>query len=185
MKFRLLISGLAASALLSGCASDRHGLVLDAVGPLPAPLGAPSCNGTLVVFSAFEQGEDLNAPDYRRQHTNYRILSADGKAIQTVHNDSGTLAEGPKPVELPAGTYRVVARANGYGEVTVPVVIRANQATTVHLEGGFSWPKRKDLATSDAVRLPDGEIVGWHTAVDALPKASTPSATTAAVGAPP
>jgi len=63
---------------------------------------------------------------------------------------------------LPAGTYRVVARANGYGIVTVPVVIEKNQVTTVHLEGGGSWENEVARSQSDAVRLPDGRIVGWR-----------------------
>ena len=74
--------------------------------------------------------------------------------------------EGPKRVQLPVGTYRVVARANGYGVVTVPVIIRADQVTTVHLEGGPSWQNRSQLGQSNPVRLPDGEIAGWRASPD-------------------
>jgi hypothetical protein len=158
----LLPIGAAAAVLLWGCASHRPALVLDTVGPAPSPSAVAGSTGTLKVFSAFEQGADFNSQLYRRHYTDYEILSADGKRLQRVRNDRGTSVEAPKRVELPVGAYRVVARANGYGEVTVPVVIRADQVTTVHLEGSPSWPNPKQLTESNLVRLPDGEISGWR-----------------------
>jgi hypothetical protein len=68
------------------------------------------------------------------------------------------------------GPYRVAARANGYGEVIVPVVIRANQVTTVHLEGSPAWPNGRELTKSDPVRLPDGEMAGWRARSDTSSK---------------
>jgi len=171
MKLLVTTSLLAAAALLSGCASQGPALVLDPVGPAPAPPGAPGSSGTLMVFSAFRQGADFNGPPYRRPYTDYKILSPTGKLLQWVRNDSGALMAAPKHVELPVGTYRVVARANGYGEVTVPVVVRPNQVTTVHLEGSPSWPNHEQLAASNPVRLPDGEIAGWRAGAD---NSSTP-----------
>jgi hypothetical protein len=162
MKSLLAIGIVAATVLLSSCASHGPVLVLDPVGPAPSTSTAAAPTGTLMVFSAFEQGADFNSQLYRRHYTDYRILSADGKRLQTVRNDSGSLVETPQQVQLPVGTYRVVARANGYGEVTIPVVIRADQVTTVHLEGSPSWPNRRQLAGSNPVRLPDGEIAGWR-----------------------
>jgi hypothetical protein len=166
MKSLLTIGIVGATALLSSCASHGPALVLDPVGPAPFPSVVAGSTGTLMVFSAFEQGADFNSQLYRRHYTDYRILSADGKRLQTVRNDSGTLVEAPKRAQLPVGTYRVVARANGYGEVTVPVVIRADQVTTVHLEGSASWPDRRHLTGSNLVRLPDGEIAGWRAIAD-------------------
>jgi hypothetical protein len=58
-------------------------------------------------------------------------------------NDNGTSWEGPAEVQLPPGKYRVVARANGYGTVTVPVTVAAKQTTTVHLEGGTPIEREK------------------------------------------
>jgi hypothetical protein len=171
MKLLVTTGLLATVALLSGCASQRPALVLDPVGPAPVPAGVAGSSGTLMVFSAFRQGANFNGPPYRRQYTDYKILSPTGKLLQWVRNDGGTLVAAPKPVALPTGTYRVVARANGYGEITVPVVIRPNQATLVHLEGSASWPDRKQLAASNPVRLPDGEIAGWRASVD---RSSTP-----------
>ena len=166
MKLLLAASVVAGGALLSGCASYRAELVLDPVGPPPAASPGAGSIGTLVVYSAFEQGAEFNSAYYRRQYTDYKILSANGKLLQPVHNDSGTLAEAPNRVQLPAGTYRIIARANGYGEVIVPVVIRASQVTRVHLEGSAAWPNGQELTKSNPVRLPDGEIAGWRASTD-------------------
>jgi hypothetical protein len=166
MKLLLATSVLAGTAFLSGCASHGPGLVLDPVGPPPFASTGAGSTGVLIVYSAYEQGAEFNSPYYRRQYTDYKILATDGELLQPVHNDSGTLIEAPKRVQLPVGTYRVVARANGYGEVTVPVVIRANQVTTVHLEGSPSWPNRSQLDASNPVRLPHGEIAGWRASAD-------------------
>ncbi|MCX6923340.1 MAG: hypothetical protein NT154_09055, partial [Verrucomicrobia bacterium] len=68
------------------------------------------------------------------------------------------------------GAYRVAARANGYGEVIVPVVIRDNQVTRVHLEGSPAWPNGWELANSNPVRLPGGEIAGWRAKTDSSSK---------------
>ena len=85
-----------------------------------------------------------------------------GKFLQAVHNDSGTMLQEAVPVELPPGKYRVVASANGYGHVTIPVVIKAGQTTMLHLEGGGSWPNESAFNQTNAVRLPDGQIIGWR-----------------------
>jgi hypothetical protein len=162
MKLLLAASVVAGGALLSGCASHGPGLVLDPVGPPPVASPGAGSTGTLIVYSAFEQGAEFNSAYYRRQYTDYKILSANSKLLQPVHNDSGLLVEAPKRVQLPVGTYRIFARANGYGEVIVPVVIRASQVTRVHLEGSAAWPNSQELAKSNPVRLPDGEIAGWR-----------------------
>jgi hypothetical protein len=160
---------LIAAALVAGCVSPQHGLVLDPIGPPnPQSAGAGS-TGTLVVFSAPDPHADFNDLPYLRRYTDYKITHEDGKLVQTVQNDSRALMEGPRRVQLPVGAYRVMARANGYGIVTVPVIIRSNQVTTVHLEGGPSWQNRSPLKDSNPVRLPNGEIAGWR----ASPEAST------------
>ena len=158
--FRVLL----AVSLFAGCASSEHGLTLATVGPAPASTTTPGGNeGYLLVYSAFQTTTaDFNRTPYRRQYSDYRILSSDGKdVIQSVHNDTGLLISGPTRVTLPVGQYRVVARANGYGTVTVPVVIRGGQSTLVHLEGSVWWPKSSEIHDSNPVRLPKGEIVGW------------------------
>ena len=163
MRLRVLFAWtvLLAALPLAGCASNGHGLVLDPVGP---PVFQPSAgsNGTLVVFSAYDQTAHFNRLPYRRVHSDYSLFAADGTRLRTIHNDNGTSVEGPNEVLLPAGQYRVVALANGYGTVTVPVVVEVNQTTTVHLEGGNPMGSKAPSANAKPVRLPDGEIVGWR-----------------------
>jgi hypothetical protein len=65
------------------------------------------------------------------------------------------------PVELSPGKYQVKARANGYGFVTIPVIVESGQTTTLHLEGGGFWPNESGFNQTNAVRLPDGLIIGW------------------------
>jgi hypothetical protein len=146
---------------LAGCASNGPGLVLSPVGP-PVSHSTAGSASALVVFSAYDQGAHFNDLPYRRVHSDYRILTTDGKLMQTVHNDNGRSAGGPKEVLLPAGRYQIVGRANGYGMVTVPVIIGTNQTTTVHLEGGYPRGSTAPSDQANPVRLPDGEIVGWR-----------------------
>ena len=166
MKLLFVTAVATGATFLCGCSSIRSGLVLDPVGPPPLASPGAGPTGTLMVYSAYEQGAEFNSPYYRRQHSDYQIFSADGKLLQAVHNDSGTLLITPKRIELPVGTYRIVAQANSYGRVTVPVVIGAQQVTPVHLEGNPHWPNRPELAKSNPVRLPDGEIAGWRATTD-------------------
>jgi len=153
---------VAAGVLLAGCASG--GLALDTVGPIPAQTAAPNtAAGTLMVYSAYEVDADFNDRDpYRPEYSDYKIYTAAGKLLERVHNDSGTIVQNPASVALPTGKYRVVTRVNGYGNVTVPILIKANQTTVLHLEGGSAWPDKSVFNQTNAVRLPDGRIVGWR-----------------------
>jgi hypothetical protein len=166
MKSVSIFCVLAISALLSGCASERNRLVLDPVGPPPGQSSTPSStNGTLVVYSAYDVDANWNARDPRRPvYSDYKIFSPDGNLLRAVHNDSRTILQDPVPVELPVGKYRVVANANGYGRVTIPVVIKAHQTTVLHLEGGGFWPNEAEFNQTNAVCLPDGQIIGWKSA---------------------
>ncbi len=156
---------VAAGVLLAGCATGKGGIILDAIGPVPGqPAAISSTNGTLMVYSAYEANADFNSRDpYRPEYSDYRIFSTDGKLLQRVHNNSGTIFQDPLPVELSAGKYLVIARANGYGYVTVPVIIEARRSTVLHLEGDHSWPDESVFNQTNAVRLPDGQIVGRRT----------------------
>ena len=155
--------GVLAVGLLAGCAGTRHALALGAIGPAPAITSGEGAEGSLQVFSAFDPTPDLQRTPYRRRHTAYRILAGkDHHLVREVANDNGTSAGGPQRVDLPVGEYTVIARANSYGTVTVPVIIRPRQLTTVHLEGGVWWPKGLAIEDSDPVRLPGGEIAGWR-----------------------
>jgi hypothetical protein len=168
MKTSFILTAILAVALLSGCATGKNGIALDTVGPPPFPPAATSStltNGTLVVYSAFRRNADFNALDPNRpEHSDYKILTADGMLLQKVHNNSGTIFQDVVPVALPPGKYNVVARANGYGYLTIPIIIEANQNTIIHLEGGGFWPDESVFNRTNAVRLPDGLIIGWKAA---------------------
>lgn len=184
MKIR--VSSVLLSAMIPwvGCAS--HGLVLAPVGPpthqrVAASTGSPS--GSLVVFSALDPSPHFNALPYRTFYSDYRVFSESGALLQRVHNDNGTSLDGPKTVTLPPGNYRVVANANGYGVVTVPVVIVDHETTTVHLEGGSSWPGTTPIAQANPVRLPDGQVVGWRAPVAGTSSVKGPEVQTRTVQA--
>jgi hypothetical protein len=155
---------IVACALLAGCAGMRSDFALDTVGPMPnqaAPLG--SGPGTLIVYSAGKVNADFNSRDpNRRECSDYKILDSHKKLVEHVHNVSDNIFQGPVLVDLPPGKYFVVARSNGYGVVTVPVMIETGLQTILHLDGG--WPNEPVFNQNNAVRLPDGEIVGWKSA---------------------
>jgi hypothetical protein len=149
---------------ISGCASSGPTLVLAPVGP-EQPVASPlSDKGTLLVYSAFNTGlPSPSLPDDIQQHSNYQLFSNDGKLLQVVPNRAGFQGEDPLPLHLAPGSYRVTARSNGHGLVTVPVVIAENKVTIVHLEGGASWSEG-DMTAENSVCLPNGEIIGWKAA---------------------
>jgi hypothetical protein len=69
--------------------------------------------------------------------------------------------ESPMVVVLPQGNYKVLARADGYGRITVPVVINGGKLTEVNLE---TWNRKKTPVSNEAavVQLPNGYVVGWR-----------------------
>ena len=162
--FNLIL--ISTSTLLTGCAtSSGNHLVLDIVGPPISPqttMSSTSSTGTLLVYSAFRRNADFNSRDpYRPEYSDYEISSTEGKLLQKVHNNSGTMLQDAVPVETYPGKYQVRARANGYGFVTIPVIVESGQTTTLHLEGGGFWPNESGFNQTNAVRLPDGLIIGW------------------------
>lgn len=165
MKLFIPLLAVTAGALLTGCAT-HHPLTLETVGPArfqPMTLDATTTTGSLMVYSAYRRNADFNALDSRRpEYSDYKIFAADGTLLQRVHNNSGTMLQDPVAVALPSGKYTVIARANGYGYVTVPVMIAAQQTTVLHLEGGVVWPEQSAFNQTNAVRLPDGQVAGWR-----------------------
>ena len=153
---------LVGATFLSGCVSSPNGLVLNPVGPAPGGSFGTGTSGMLQVYSALDSAPDFNNSPYRSRYSDYKVYSADGtELVKAVRNDTGKLIEGPPRIDLAVGRYRVIARANGYGEVTVPVVIKPNQTTAIHLEGSHWWPKSSQIFDANPVRLPSGQIVGW------------------------
>jgi hypothetical protein len=156
-----------AIAVLSGCATGKSGLALDPVGPSPdQPAADNATNGTLVVYSAFKRNADFSSRDPNSpEYSDYKIFTADGKLLQKVHNNSGTILQQAVPVALSPGEYHVMAHANGYARyVVVPIIIAAGETTILHLEGGGFWPDESVFNKTNAVRLPDGLIIGWKSA---------------------
>lgn len=155
---------------LAGCATASAPLVLAPVGPAPAASASGAATGTLVVYTPFDPRPHFTDVDPDRQHhTDYTLQGPDGRLIRRVHNDTGTVLDGPVAVALPPGSYRVLAEANGWGEVVVPVIIAARRETCVHLEGGGAAPRADQASPADLVRLPDGQVVGWAATREAVP----------------
>lgn len=168
-------SALAVITALTGCASGRQRLVIDKVGPAPAC--APSANssrGSLVVFSECEADVNASTPfasdslgsgestGYSWEYSSYKILASDGKVVRHVNNNEGTTVLHPEQVTLPVGNYIVVASADHYGRVTVPVQIAGGQVTVLHLGSGGFWPNEDAFTPANSVHLPDGRVVGWR-----------------------
>jgi hypothetical protein len=174
-KSLLAVPALSAVLLLSGCASHANKLALAPVGPAPMPTAdGQSTDGSLVVYSALESYPDLNAEnagwDTKHQdYSSYKILRADGTPLKSVANNAGRWTLHPQQVELPAGEYRIVAEANGYGRVKVPIIIAVNRVTVLHLDGDGFWPHEYGFNTTNSVQLPNGQIIGWRADVRERP----------------
>lgn len=163
----------------AGCATHSGELVLDRVGPAHAQANSRASEGTLVVYTALDQSLHFYGSPYHAWYSGYEVLSEDGRVVKKVMNETGTVVEGPAQVKLLQGKYRVRARSNRYGLVTVPVLIESRQMTVVHLDGGPTSDDREEVGHADAVRLPKGEIVGWRAATNAPTAALQPVATAA------
>jgi hypothetical protein len=127
-----LVVGLLPVILMTSCAGSGSPVVLPPVGPeTPAPVAAGS-TGQLKVYTATRDIDDGNTHYF--PHTSYTIYSADGKVVKKVANRTNIHDEEPTVVELPAGTYTVLARSASHGMVKVEVVIAAGRLTTAKLE---------------------------------------------------
>ncbi len=161
-KLSATLLGSALALLLAGCVSSRPALVTAPVGPPSLAPEPASPQGTLLVFSAFKVGmADPGAPFGLQQHSDYQLRSENGKLVREILNGSGYQNRDPLPVHLAPGRYQISALSNGFGVVTVPVIIAAHQTTTVHLEGGGQRSDQAGLNAADSVRLPNGQVVGW------------------------
>lgn len=148
---------VASLLLLASCASQP--LALAPVGPGPGVSRASSPGkGDLQVFTETEEYY-LDQMSYY-PHTDYQIYNMDGKRLERVWNHQTHEDERPATVSLQPGTYLVKAWAEFYGVVTVPVVIKPNQTTTVVLQPG--WNPDKPVASSELVQMPNGYFVGWR-----------------------
>ena len=163
---------------LTGCASAPRVVVVEPIGPGPAGAAQGGAAGSLAIYSArVPEVVDVNAEVWRYNndfgrneflyepaHTDYTIYTQDGQFLQHVRNAREPGDQTPTLVTLPAGSYKVEAKAvNCDSErvnVLMHVVIKAGQATVVHLEGDWNPPsqfKPTELAT-----LPCGRVIGWR-----------------------
>ena len=152
-----LLAGAALSLCLTACSFPPNQALLSPVGPAPAGPVNHDSDGYLVVYSAWSNFVDQGSTPH---HSRY-ILTADGRTLsQEIINHVDRFDEGPLRVPLTPGSYHVKARSAHFGRVTVPVIIKPHQTTFVYLDGS----PHRDLPSgqqASAVKLPDGEIVGW------------------------
>jgi hypothetical protein len=126
--FVILTAGIL--AMMSGCSTPTALRV--AVGPDPSIVKNVDTDGTLRVFSATEEENDVGFETPYDQRTDYYIYAANGKEIRRVlNNNKGHFEDRPRGIRLPPGTYRIKALAAvGLGEwVIVPVVIEPGRTT--------------------------------------------------------
>ncbi len=196
MKYANAIALSGVMVLAAGCASARQVAIFDPVGPAPMGNPRPSNEGTLRVYSARERAQvDINREEwlwnndfgrndflYEPAHTDYTILTQDGKVFEHVRNARNPDDAEPARVTLPPGIYRVEARAEERDgvttDVTIPVVVRPGRTTTAHLAG--DWRPTHQFTDAQVVRLPDGQIAGWRSAPSGSPHAQSGTQTTSA-----
>ncbi len=155
-KIYLILALAGVAFLLGACASQP--LALAPVGPGPGARTASSpAKGDLQVFTETEEYYEDEISYF--PHTDYQIYTADGKRLKHVWNHQDHEDEFPATVTLPPGKYVVKALAEFYGMVSVPVVIKPNETTTVILQPGW---KPGNVARSALVQMPNGYNVGWR-----------------------
>jgi hypothetical protein len=152
-RISMLIGSVA--MLAAGCASQPR-IVTSSLGPTPPNMEESYGKGDLQVFTETEM-QPVGDSTYYYPHTDYDILNDANQRLQNVPNHIGPMDQNPTLVTLPAGKYRV-----RYRGVTVPVGIAPGRTTVVHLDG--DWHPPVNASSSQIVRLPNGEAVGWQVA---------------------
>ena len=149
---------LVAMSLAVSCALVPSPITLQTVGPSPYGSPEPVSTGRLRVDTA------VKCYCYDRQsycvHTDYGIYDANGDRLRSVRNAASFHTLDPAVVSLSPGSYSIVAWADGYELVKVPVVIRPGRVTVVNLETDKN-KRFPDAQADDMVRMADGRMVGW------------------------
>lgn len=153
--------GIALMLLLAACSSQSKQTILEPVGPAPRAGDLPDNRGYLVVYSAWSNFVDQGSTGH---HSRYTINADDGTLSREVINHVDRFDEGPVQLPLAPGSYHIRARSAHFGRVNVPVNIQARQTTFVYLDGN-RHPEAPPAGQNSAVKLPDGEIVGWSMTV--------------------
>ncbi len=143
--------------LVTGCSSPSKQAIVEPIGPVPRESGAADNSGYLVVYSAWSNFVDQGSTVH---HSRYTITADNGSMSREVINHIDRFDEGPIQLPLSPGAYHVKARSAHFGRVNVPVVIQPHQTTVVYLDGK-RHPEAPPAQQTSAVRLPDGEIIGW------------------------
>jgi hypothetical protein len=120
MKKMIIILGAVGALAVTGCATRQV---------------AAAPTGQLEVFSALSVRTEGNDPTWR-QHSDYFVLNSQGRELKHVMNAPGYYSTSPRMVALRAGHYIVKARAEGASWTEVPVVVKPDEITRVHLDGG-------------------------------------------------
>ena len=147
--------------LLTACSSGPRQAVLQPVGPAPAPSAHSESTGYLVVYSAWSRFVDQGSTGH---HSRYTLIPENGTPSKVIINHADRFDEGPLRLPLAPGAYHVSARSAHFGRVSVPVIIQPHQTTLVYLDGS-AHPELQTSSQANAVKLPDGEIVGWSATV--------------------
>lgn len=148
--------------LTASCAAPSDAL-FGPVGPEPLMVGESTLTGYLKVHTATEVHPDGDT--FYFPHTSYSVYSGDGKTVvKKVANAISIHDEDPSLVQLSAGKYIVVAKAEHCGMVKIRVIIEPGQLTTLDLQDG--WKQHTSYGRApDPVRLPNGQVVGWRATV--------------------
>ena len=141
--------------LFNNCATTPP-IVLETVGP-ESPGRSGTGKGYLLVYSATDKVQDGKLDFF--PHTGYTVYDATGKFVHYTPNRVGNTDPVPVTIPLAAGIYKVVARAELYGRVTVPVKIDNGKLTVVYLERG-GMPQKVRPKNREFITLPKGDIVG-------------------------
>jgi len=178
MKYLNTVALAGAVVWLAGCASAPRVVVVEPVGPAPTGTAQGQGDGSLVIYSARTPADvDVNVAEcrynndfgkndflYEPTHTDYTIYAQNGEVFQRVRNARRPNDETPTVVALPAGAYKVEAKALNCDSIPVTVlmtvVIKPGQTTMAHLEGGWN-PLSQDNGIALA-RLPCGRAIGWR-----------------------
>jgi hypothetical protein len=179
-----LVALVSGTVWLAGCASPPNLGNLEPVGPEIPSSTRIGGNGWLQVYSATRE-YDTGGNTFYYPHTNYVIYDAQGRIVKHVRNHIGVMDQTPAIVTLPAGSYKVLAKHPGYGQVKIPVVVDPSQATLVHLDR--AWQPPVGTQESALVRLPDGECIGYRAELNKQPRAETSKSASGAkeAGTPP
>ena len=154
------LAGALTVLVLSGCGTTSGLVALPPVGPQTAAVTETHGSGILQVYSARPLAvQDVNFEEFfanndfggnrfphEPAHTDYTILTEEGRVFERVKNARNPDDAQPAAVTLPAGTYKVKAQAKytdpGTVAVLVPVTIQPGQMTQVHLDGDWRPPVR-------------------------------------------